>query len=300
MKKTARAAATFAAAALAAMMLGPVAAHATPAGQQAEHHAAKVTTQSSFTGTILPGAAKAFNLDNIAPIFAYAVGLSPQGASTTERCELEVTRSWYTQRQNGEHEFHFLIKNIGDLACGAEILIRALPIVGTFSTGGVDPGDSVNLNWNNANPLTSAFLAGLAPFGATDSAPCSFEVTRSWYLERPSGEREFWLNAKNVGSIACSASVLIASHMAKSIGSALLLAPGASVTKRWNNATPLDSLHIVGMTPFPGNANCKIEVTRTWYEQVINPPAERELYYTVKNVGAVECLASALLATVAT
>jgi hypothetical protein len=37
----------------------------------------------------------------------------------------------------------------------------------------------------------------------------SAKVTRSWYLQQPSGERELHFTVKNVGSLSCFGTVLL-------------------------------------------------------------------------------------------
>jgi len=261
--------------------------------------AGTITPQATwFTGTISPGASLNQKWNNTNPSLAYLVGLNPQGAGTTTPCQMEVTRTWYVQQPGGEVEFWFTIKNIGTLACSTEILLTWLPnIAGAWSTGGVDPGASMTKHWNNANPLTNSYVAGLSPVGATGTTACQFEVTREWYAQQPGGEREFWFTIKNVGTIACSTNILLGTKASTKITTTGTLAAGASISKSWNNANPLNAAHIVGLSPLGATSTaCQLEVTRTWYRQVINPPAERELRYTVKNVGSISCSADVLLA----
>jgi hypothetical protein len=229
------------------------------------------------------------------------VGFSPVGASTSEPCVFQTTRTWYQQQPGGEREFWFTIKNIGDIACGTDILLTSLVNgVGPWPTGGIDPGWTTTKHWNNANPLTTSYVVGLAPSGATATQPCQFQVIRTWYQQQPGGEREFWFTIKNVGAIACQANILLAGVASTDISSTGTLAPGSGVTKHWNNANPLNNVYIVGASPQGATGSaCQFEVTNTWYRQLINPPAEREFYFTLTNVGSISCGADILLASVA-
>ena len=236
---------------------------------------------------------------------AYVVGFSPAGASTSASCQFEVTRNWYVQRFGGEREFWFTIKNVGSIACGANILLGAITTATTWPTGGLDPGASTTSVWNNANPLNASYVVGLSPKGATTSGPCQFEVTKTWYVQQPGGEREFRLTVKNVGAIACTADVYLASKTTATSWLSEVLAPGASDTSHWNNANPLTVAYLVGLTPSQGQLSgtpCELQVTRTWYLQRINTTGsvEREFYLTVKNVGALTCSGTVRLASVTT
>jgi hypothetical protein len=299
-----------AALAMAAMVLVPTAARAAadePQGQpvdaRAAAHATAASTQSSwFSGTVAAGKTKSFVWNNANPQYAFVVGFAPVGATTTQGCAFEVDRSWYVQQSDGDRQFRFDIKNVGSLACGTEILISGVKDqVGPWTTGGVDAGGYYTGRWNNANPLTTSYIVGVAPSGATHSADCRFEIVRTWYVQQPTGEREFWFTAKNVGTIACTAEVLLAGEASKALPNTGDLAPNQSLTRRWNNANPLDHQYVVGLSPKGDSFGvaCQMEVTRTWYREVINPPAEREFSYTVKNVGAMPCSADVLLASIA-
>src|SRR6266480_3880370 len=136
-------------------------------------------------------------------------------------CKFEVTSTSYVQKPSGEREFHFTIRNTGALACGTNILLTSLPnSVGAWSTGGVNQGASVTKHWNHANPLTTSYLVGVSPMGATSTTSCQFAVTRTWYKQQPGGERELWFTVKNVGTIACSANLLVAAKPSTKITSA--------------------------------------------------------------------------------
>jgi hypothetical protein len=255
---------------------------------------------SFFSGTVNPGATQTRNWNNANPLsVSYVVGLSPKGATTTTPCKFEVTRQWYQQNFSGEREFWYQLKNVGTIACGTDINLYSLPdITGAWNTGGVNPGQSVTKHWNNANPLGNVYAAGVSPKGATSTAPCQFEVTREWYAQQPGGEREFWFTLKNIGSIACNADVLLGTKA--SFDSSLFgaLASGDSWHKSWNNANPLNAAHIVGFAPSGATTvACQIEKTRQWYEQHLNSGvAERELHYTVENIGSTTCTVDRKLA----
>jgi hypothetical protein len=256
---------------------------------------------SWFTGTVAAGASQVWTWNNAASNTAYIVGYNPTGASTTATCQFETTSSRYLQRPGGERQFQFTTKNVGSIACGATILFTSLPASVIGSTGGVDPGETQVHLWTNL-PWGWSFLAGLNVSGATSSTPCQFQVTRSWYVQPSGGLREFWMTIKNVGTIACQAEVLLGATSGGSSFTPGHLDPGASRTKTWNNANPVTSAYLIGLSPASASPNqCQQEVTRLVYRQRINTDgsSERELSITVKNVGTAGCGGLILLPTIA-
>lgn len=258
-----------------------------------------VQAQAAFySGTIAAGGTQTWHWNNANPhTTSYVVGLSPKGASTTADCQFEVTRTWYAQQYGGEREFWWTIKNVGGIACATDINLYALPKTSSWSTGGVNPGQSKTYHWNNANPANSTYVVGFAPNGATNSAACQFETTREWYVEQPGGEREFYFTVRNAGSIACTADILLSAKTTNTSFSTGYVAAGASAGKTWNNANPLTAAYIVGFSSV--TPNCQFEVTRSWYAQRINATGstEREFRHTIRNAGAVGCSATEYLAT---
>jgi hypothetical protein len=257
-------------------------------------------TSQWYSGTVAPGVTQHWYWNNSSLTAAYQVGLSPIGASTTSACQFEVTRTWDVQRYGGEREFHFDIKNTGAIACGANVLLGSKTRVATWGTLGIAPGASKNMVWNNANPLTAAYFVGISPDGATSGNPCELEVTRTWYLQQPSGEREFRFTVKNVGAIACQGDVQLAlTNAASSSWSTSAIAAGATKSWVWNNANPLDRIYVPGLSPggASGLSTCQLEVTQSYYRQVINSTgaAEREFRLSVKNVGSLGCFGTVLL-----
>jgi hypothetical protein len=286
----------------------PDAAPAAPATVAADARAAAGATRSVdtgagiqasfYSGTISAGATQSWVWNNANPVTsAYHVGLSPVGASTTAPCRIQVVRSWYAQQFGGEREFYFTLRNTGTIACGADILLVSLGnVAGAWPTGGVNPGATVTAHWNNANPLTTSYVVGFNPSGATSSALCQFEVIRTWYQQQPGGEREVWFTLRNVGTIACQGDILLGANSSVITSSTGVLAPGASVSKVWNNANPLNAVYVSGASPTGATTTaCQFQVTSTEYQQVINPPAEREYFYTLTNVGTISCAANILL-----
>lgn len=292
MRKTIRAVVGIAIAAVVATILAPTTAAAAPAGIQS-------LETSYYTGTISPGATTHRWWNNANPLsVSYVVGLSPKGASTTTDCQFEVTRSYYQQNFGGEREFHYDIKNVGTISCGTDVYLYSMAdITGAWNTGGVNPGQSVTKHWNNSATLNS-YVAGLSPNGATSTSPCQFEVTREWYSQMP-GEKEFYFTIKNVGSIACSTEILLATKSTTTTSSTGTMGPGTSAGSTWNN-NPLTMAYILGMAPSGATpaTPCVMEVTRTWYGQTINSDgsAEKEFHHTWKNIGTITCSATKLFA----
>jgi hypothetical protein len=254
---------------------------------------------SWYSGSVAPGATQHWYWNNASATAAFKVGLSPVGASTTGPCRFEVTRTWDVQQYGGEREFHFNIKNTGSVACGANILLAFQTRSSTWATGGIDAGASKSWTWNNANPLTASHVVGIAPSGATSSNSCQLEVTRTWYAQQPTGEREFKFTVKNVGAIACQGDIQLAViNNVNSSWSTGSMSPGASKSWVWNNANPLDRVYATGLSPAGavGSSTCQLEVTSSYYQQVINSSGtvEREYRLTVENVGSLSCSGTVL------
>ncbi len=255
---------------------------------------------SWYSGAIEPGVTKHWYWNNSSLTAAYQVGLSPIGASISSPCKLEVTRTWDVQKYGGEREFHFYVKNTGAITCGANILLDSTQRSSTWTTGGMEPGASKSWTWNNANPLSAAHFAGVSPSGATSANDCELEVTRAWYVQQPSGEREFKFTVKNVGDIACQGDIQLAqTTSSSSIWSTGAMSPGVSKSWTWNNANPLDRIYVPGLSPggASGLTACQLEVTQSYYQQKINTDGtpEREFHLTVKNVGSLACSGAVLL-----
>ncbi|MBT8224884.1 MAG: hypothetical protein HKP61_08375 [Dactylosporangium sp.] len=255
---------------------------------------------SWYSGSVAAGATQHWTWNNASLTSAYQVGLSPTGASTSAVCQFRVTRAWDLQRYGGEREFHFYLKNVGSIACGTTVLLSSMTASNTWSTGGIESGAAKSWTWNNANPLTATHLVGVSPAGATSSNACQLEVTRSWYVQQPGGEREFHLTIKNVGAIACTGNVQLARNTAaNSSWSTGSISVGASKSWTWNNANPLDRVYLPGLSPLGavGSTPCQLQVSQTSYQQRINANGltEREFNLTVTNVGSRACSGTVLL-----
>lgn len=294
MRKLTRIAVGLAVAALAALS-GTATATAAPPPTDAS---AQTLEWEFFTNTVAVGATRTYT----APAGeVYTVGLSPRGASTSQACEFEVIRTWYVQLTSGSRQFRFTIKNVGAIDCGTDVMLFSMAdIAGAWNTNGVDPGASVTKHWNHAG-TSSTYVAGAFPSGATSSAMCQFEVVREWYQQQPGGEKEFWFTLKNVGTIACSAEVLLGGQAAANASSTPILSPGGTASGSWFNN--LDQrAYLVGFNPVStATTACQFELTRAWHAQVINSDgtSQKQLHYRYRNAGAVTCGAVRLIATVA-
>jgi len=145
--------------------------------------------------------------------------------------------------------------------------------------GTLAPGVSQSWVWNDASS-TRSYQAGLSPVGATTSASCKFEVTRSYYAQQPSGELEFRFTIKNIGTISSAANILLASAANSSVGFTGVLDPGESLNATWNSAVFGDA-HLVAFVPAGATraADCRFEVVGESYIWVY----ELEFRFTVEN-----------------
>ncbi|SEK24555.1 hypothetical protein SAMN05444354_10185 [Stigmatella aurantiaca] len=177
--------------------------------------ASRERTSNWATGGLAVGESRSWTWNNANPLTAtYAVGLSPSGATSTNPCELEVTRSGYAQQPGGERKFNFTVKNVGAIACQGDVQLAAVTSANaSWSTGSLSPGASGSWVWNNANPLDRVYSLGLSPAGASGSTPCQLEVTQSSYQQLINAdgttERKFYFTVRNAGTLTCSGTVLL-------------------------------------------------------------------------------------------
>lgn len=254
-----------------------------------------------FTGTVPAGGSQGWVWNNASATLNYLVGFNPVGASTLNPCQFEVTSTRYVQQFGGEKEFQFTLRNISSIACGATVQLTWVSSWSIGSTGGLNPGQTQTWLWNNL-PAGQIFLVGLTPSGSTSTAPCQIQVVRTWYTKQPGSDRELWFQLRNVGSIACQADVRLANPAGSFSFGAGSIGAGGSVTWTWNNANPVTSAYLLGMTPADASPNaCSLEITRLFYRQVINSDgsSERELSITVRNIGSVTCSGTVNLTTIA-
>jgi hypothetical protein len=251
-----------------------------------------------YTGSLAPGAQQHWHWNN-SGTNVYKVGFAPSGGSSAGACQFQVMRSWDVQQASGEREFHFIIENTGSISCGANILLQSQAAASSWATGTVSPGATQGWTWNNANPLNAAHYVNVSPSGATSTGTCQLEVTRSWYSQQPGGERKFHFHVKNVGSIACAGTVLLAANdNVNSSWSTGTISPGGTVGWFWNNANPLNRVYVPGVSPLGATTtSCQLELLPPFYVEVLNADrtTQRRYYIGVKNVGTISCSGTVLL-----
>ncbi|WP_431885685.1 hypothetical protein [Micromonospora wenchangensis] len=153
-------------------------------------------------------------------------------------------------------------------------------------TGTVAAGGTQGWTWTNA-PADAAYVVGYNPAGATTSATCQFETISTRYVQLFSGERQFQFTLKNVGSIACGATVQLAAVTSTSLVSTGGVNPGGTQTHLWN--VPWNTIWVAGLNPSgaTSSAACQFQVTRIW---TVQPGSSlRQIWVEVKNVGTVTC-----------
>jgi hypothetical protein len=290
-----------------APLVTATAAHAAPAGQRqdVQHAVPTVTTagtvrplSSWFSGTIQPGDSQNWVWNNAPTSNAFKVGLSPSGASTTANCQFEVTHSVDVQKFSGEREFHFTIENVGTIACGTTIELSSLEGSRFVSTGGIDAGGSLGFVLNSGDDDLS-YLPGVDPTGATSSADCRFEVTETHYQQLPGGQRQFHFTVKNVGTIACSGTAVVAQKDDNNTADFGTVAVGSTIGFTWQR-TKTNLIYFPGLDPVASASNeCKLAITRMWYQQRIlaDGSASRDLRLQIKNIGSIACSGSVLFST---
>lgn len=171
-------------------------------------------------------------------------------------------------------------------------------IAATWFTGTVAVGGTQGWTWNNA-PADAAYVVGYNPAGATTSTMCQFETISSQYVQLWGGQRQFQFTLKNVGSIACGATVQLAAVSSSVVSSTGGVSPGGTQVHLWN--IPWHTNWVVGLNPTgaTSTAACQFRVTRTWYVQPGEAGALRQFWWEIKNVGTIACQADLRLASTA-
>jgi hypothetical protein len=261
---------------------------------------------SWFSGTIAPGASQDRVWNDSGPAgTVFEVGLIPVGATTQQRCQFEVTRTWYTQQWRGGRQFQFTITNTGAIACATNIYLTSVASFRAWSTGGLNPSSGRTWTWNNANPIDWIYTAGLSPSGSTSTDQCQLAVTRTWYARQASGEREFKLTVRNIGNIACQGDVLLA-RVASTGGRSghRTLDPGQEAV-----GTGLGEPHVrvykYALLPDvpPRDRTCEFQIVGERFLEGISDVSGQRYHthlFNVRNVGNVTCAGEARWAKLAT
>lgn len=161
-------------------------------------------------------------------------------------------------------------------------------IAATWFTGTLSAGSTQGWTWTNA-PADAAYVVGYNPAGATTSATCQFETINSRYVQLPSGERQYQFTLKNVGSIACGATVQLTAVTSSVLASTGGVSPGGTQTSLWN--VPWNTIWVAALNPSgaTSSAACQFQVTRVW---TVQPGSSlRQIWVEVKNVGTITCQA---------
>ncbi|MEV5817873.1 hypothetical protein ABUL04_18355 [Micromonospora harpali] len=260
------------------------------------------TAATWFTGTVAAGGTQGWTWTNAPADAAYVVGYNPVGATTSSMCQFETISTRYVQLWGGQRQFQFTLKNVGSIACGATVQLAAVSSSVATSTGGVSPGGTQTHLWNI--PWHTNWVVGLNPSGATSSAACQFQVTRTWFVQPAAAGavRQLYVEVKNVGTIACQTDIRLGSTAVSYNFTIATIASGTTWSTVWFNANPVTSVYLVGASP-QGSApiTCQFEVTRMIYRQSINSDgsSQRQILISFKNLGGTTCGGLAELQTIA-
>jgi hypothetical protein len=304
MRRRIRTLAAVAVAVLAGVLAAP-AAQAAPGDRALDARAAagiggtaQPATASWYSGTVAVGASKTYYW-NASGGVVFEVGFSPLGASSPAvPCQFEVTRQWYVQTTAGKRQFWWTFKNVGQVACGANVMLTHRAQTASFAVGGLNPGQSTTKYWDNLDETKSVYKVGLTPTGATSTKECHMEVTRTWFV-RDWADKQIWMTIKNIGTIACATTVVIA-NMDNDIE---IMTPDLYSGQEWssqlNNANPLTVTYWLALGPRVFK-DCKLEAVREHYVQRVNAngTTEREFRFTIKNVGVDACDGGVLITKV--
>ena len=253
---------------------------------------ASYSDASWFSGTMAPGAQKGWVWNNSLNNYAYRVGLSPAGASTSAPCNFEVVDQWYEGLRSGERKFHFVIRNVGGISCGATVELSSVDAPTTRSTGGLNPGETATF-YESSIDESSVYQVAVSPYGATSTDTCKFKVVDTWYDREPRGDvatpEYLYYTVQNVGNIACSANVEVGTNPIDTYLANRTLSPGASYGTTMLSASPTTAVFMIGV--LVADTGCAMEITKHRYVQVINSSGTttRQLQLWLKNVGTITC-----------
>jgi len=239
-----------------------------------------------FSGVLQPGAMQSNWKWKAGSDAVYEVAFSPSGATAAAPCQFESTRSWYTQETNGDRYFRWTVKNVGTIACGADVILTYRLKTASFASPGVNAGATWPKTWT-IDPAKPVYLAGLWTAGATTGAACSMEVNRIWY-ERTFNDVVLHVVVKNIGTVTCTTTLMLANQ---ATGGSLMTAMITTTTPYstfWKNANPVTSAFWMAVSPDSGF--CALELTRQFYQQRLTDTVlRRDIGITVKNVGSNAC-----------
>lgn len=253
-----------------------------------------------YTGTVAAGGTQGWTWNNAPADAVYVVGYNPAGATTSATCQFETIDTRYVQLFGGQRQFQFILKNVGSIACAATVQLTAVTSSVYVNTGGISPGGTSTFLWNI--PWSTIWLVGLNPSGATSSAACQFQVSRTWIVQPGSSLRQLWVEVKNVGAVTCQADVRLGSTTIGSQFAMATVGAGGTWGTTWNNANPVTSAYVISPSPqgsFP--TYCQFEVTRVVYIQRINSDgsSQRQISMWFKNLSTISCGGTAYLQTLA-
>lgn len=253
-----------------------------------------------FTGTVAAGGTQGWTWTNAPADAVYVVGYNPAGATTSATCQFETISTRYVRLFSGERQFQLTLKNVGSIACGAIVQLTAVTSAVYVNTGGVNPGGVQTYLWNI--PWSTIWLVGLNPSGATSSAACQFQVTRTWIVQPGADLRQLWVEVKNVGSVTCQADVRLGSTSIGPQFSITTMSGGSTWSTTWNNANPTTSAYVISPSPQGSWPTfCQFEVTRVVYIQRVNSDgsSQRQIAMSFKNLSTIACGGTAYMQTLA-
>ena len=175
----------------------------------------KVASSTIAAGGLAPGSSTTRTWNNANPTTAsYMVGVNPTGATSGDDCEMEVTRVWYALMPGGERELRYNVKNVGDIACQANILLaRATASATTWNTLTIADGAAKTWSHGPANPTDRIYVPALAADTVVYGSPCVLEVESDEYRQSINSDgdadRFYRPTVRNIGTINCSGKFLL-------------------------------------------------------------------------------------------
>ena len=163
-------------------------------------------------------------------------------------------------------------------------------------SGVLQPGATKSWHWNNA-PTGRVYNVGLSPSGATTTKMCQFEVVKTWYETTHTGEREFYWRIKNVGSLACGATVVLTAVVATTSQDWGPFAPGVD----WGFSLPWTTpgtAALLGLTATGAQPSADCRAAFTEHHHFFNASSKELPYFRALHEGTVKCGFSVLVGEV--
>jgi hypothetical protein len=122
------------------------------------------------TGALGAGASRSWVWNNASRLSAYTVGFVAGG----NLCRFQATRTYYRRQTDGELEYGFTVKNVGDATCSADVKLVQVAVSDSWAWGDgyqMPAGVQNGAGWDGAHVI----VGGLVP-AVNQAGACRFNV----------------------------------------------------------------------------------------------------------------------------